>query len=197
MRPAAFAARPPISAPTPTRSCGRLALRLPTSRACASGASFRPSPPVPRSRPSPGPAIGVAAPSLESDAEMVGERTNGLGLLGVGVAVGGADDDRREADPLAPAGRKHRRRQRISLAVAQRQEHRHLALKMRLEPDLPLEANLRARPIGLRRLFRLLAEVFLDLVVHEFRFDDGLGLGLEAEPGLSPWRIADVPHFSP
>src|SRR5262249_28386423 len=82
------------------------------------------------------PPIGVAACLIERQAVVGGERADGITVLGVGITVAGADDDRPEP-PFVLAGRwQHRRDEAVALAVAQREEARHYALDMGLEPDV-------------------------------------------------------------
>src|ERR1700720_3896571 len=61
--------------------------------------------------------VGVAAGAFELHPEMLAECANRIALLGVGIGVALADDDRPEAAVVPAAGRQHRRRQRAALAV--------------------------------------------------------------------------------
>src|ERR1700726_1310191 len=122
-------------------------------------------------------AVRVAAASLEREAVMLAESTDGVRMLHIRVGIRYSDDDRPEAPVVAAARREHGGYQRITLVVAQRQEQRHFALYMRFEADLLLEINLGGRLEALYCLFFLLAKELLDSVAHAFGFYRGLGFG--------------------
>ena len=67
-------------------------------------------------------AVGVAAPPLEGEAEMLAERFDRVGVIDIRIGVRQADDDRPEAPVVLPAWWEHRSDQRIAFVVAQGQE---------------------------------------------------------------------------
>src|SRR5271167_3320429 len=97
---------------------------------CGRWSSTRPEDPRPAQPPT-GPArrrlasiaaVGVAAPPLEGEAEMLAERFDRVGVVDIRVGVRHADDNRPEAPVVLPAWWEHRGDERIAFVVAQGQE---------------------------------------------------------------------------
>src|ERR1700681_2856061 len=120
-------------------------------------------------------AIRVAVVRIESDAEVLAERLNGVAVLGERIAVRYTDDDRLDR-AVSSFRRQQRGGERLALAVAQRQENRHDAFDVRLQPDVLLDKGA-GWHVGFDGLLPRLAKMLLNGVVHGLRFTRGLRLG--------------------
>ena len=116
-------------------------------------------------------------------------------MLGVGIAVAGADDHRTAGQGVPPRLlRDHRGGERGPLRVPQRQERRHGAPDVRRAPDVLLHVGPRHRPVALGSLLVGPPEVLLHGVPHQLRFLSCLGLRLDPEPGPPPRGVAHELH---
>src|SRR6476660_3741302 len=141
-------------------------------------------------------AVREAAVAIEVETEMRSQRSDGRVLLRITIGIGwGNDDDPAPAAILATRWRQ-RCSQCIALPVAQREENRHLSLYMGLEADVALDRVGPLRTPGLDCLLPLVAEIFLDCVVHQARLVRRFTFRLDTGPGLTLRRVANVLHFA-
>src|SRR5215467_15339041 len=141
-------------------------------------------------------AVGEALGAIECETEMRSQRSDGRVLLRIRIGIGCGDDDDPEPAAILAARRQHRCSQCIALPVAQREEKRHLSLYMGLEADVALDRVGPLRTPGLDCLLPLAAKIFLDRVAHQARLMHRFTFRLDAKPGLTVRRVANILHFA-
>src|SRR3974390_3928692 len=127
---------------------------------------------------------------------MLSQRSDPLVVRRIRIGIGGGNDDDLEPAAILATRWQHRCSQCIALPVAQRQEKRHLSLYMSLEADVALDRVGPLRAPGLDCLLPLAAEIFLDRVAHQTRLMRRFTFRLDAEPGLTLRRVANILHFA-
>ena len=129
------------------------------------------------------PPIRVAARRIERQTEMLAQRVDRLGEIGIRILIAVSHDDWPERARCFALRRQHRRHQSLPFAIAQGQEQRHCALDMRLSPDALLHIHAGPRwHVGLGRLFMRLPEVSLHGVVHGLGLERRFGDRFKSEP---------------
>src|SRR5262245_27700367 len=141
-------------------------------------------------------AVGEAAVAIECETEMRSQRSDGRVLPRIRIGIGCGNDDNPEPAAILATRRQHRCSQCIAIPVAQCEEKRHLSLYMGLEADVALDRVGALGMPGLDCRLPLAAEMFLDCVAHQARLMHRFTFRLDAEPGLTVRRVANILHFA-
>src|SRR3954453_687606 len=144
--------------------------------------------------PKSGAPVWVAVSAIQDAPDVLPERPNSLAVLRIRVAVSSPDDHGPDRPRIFARRRKHRGCKSVSLLIPKGEEHRHDALKVGLQPDVPLDVGPGGRDIGRAGVFTRLPKVLLDRVLHEIGLQSRFRLGLDLEPRLPAWSVAYEPH---
>src|SRR4051812_37559434 len=86
-----------------------------------------------------GTPLGVALSAVQNTTDVLTERPDRLAMLRKRVAVSNPDDHGPDRPTIMAQWRKHCGCKPVPFRAAKGQEHRHDALKVGLQPDVPLD----------------------------------------------------------
>jgi hypothetical protein len=141
-----------------------------------------------------GTPVGVALSAVKDATEVLTKRPDGCAVLRIRVAVSNPDDHGPDRPSILARWWKHRGCKPVSVLVAKSEEHGHDALKVGLQPDVPLDVGPGGRHIGRDGVFTRLPKMLLDRVLHQIGFQGRFRLGLDLKPRLSIRGVAYVAH---